>query len=317
MKLFIQIPCFNEENNIAETIRSLPRHMEGVDEVKIIVIDDGSNDNTAAQATHNGADKILRLPRHKGLADAFSTGIEYALSQGADIVVNTDADLQYPSEEIPSLIQPILENHADIAVGDRLHKRPGAFPFWKMTLERLGSFTVRLFSRVDVNDAASGFRAFNRDAMEMMYIHSSFSYTIESLILAGLKRLRVANVAVTINKTQRSSRLYNSVFGYVSRTAITVVRTYLMYHPLSFFLSTAFLFLGAASVLGVRYLYFFMIGEGTGHVQSLILLTILSVTGFLCIVLGLLGDVIAANRRLLEDIRRRMREKYLDMPCEE
>jgi glycosyltransferase involved in cell wall biosynthesis len=316
MKLFIQIPCFNEQDNVGRTIASIPRHLPGIDEVCIVVIDDGSNDDTVRLARENGADKVIRLARHHGLAEAFSAGIAYAITHDADIVVNTDADLQYPSERIQALIAPLCRGEADIAVGNRLDARPAPFPWWKMWLERFGSATVRFFSNTHVRDAASGFRAFNREAMELMYIHSSFSYTIESLLLAGMKRLRIANVPVTINTTARSSRLYNSVVGYVSRMAAIILRSFLMYHPLTFFSSVGAVFLAGAAFLGLRYLWFLYTGDSGGHVQSLILLAILAFMGFQCIVVGLLGDVIAANRRLMEDMRVSLREHAGRLPVQ-
>jgi len=303
MKLFIQIPCFNEEATIAAMVHSLPAAIDGVDEIVVVVIDDGSKDHSAQRARACGA-QVVTLERHRGLAAAFTAGIDYALQNGADIVVNTDADMQYPSSYIPDLIRPVLEKRADFVVGNRLHTRPAGFSFVKYQLECLGSAVLRVFSRVPVRDAASGFRAFNRAVMEAMVIHERFSYTLESIILAGVQHFRVENVPITITPTRRKSRLMRSVHSYIVRSAITMLRIYLMYHPLSFFLSLAACFFGGALFLGGRFLYYFFTGSGGGHIQSLILLAVFAVGGFMCTLVGLVADVVAANRRLLEEIRR-------------
>jgi glycosyltransferase involved in cell wall biosynthesis len=303
MKLIIQIPCWNEEKTIAETIRSIPRKIYGIDCVEIIAIDDGSHDRTAIVAKEAGADEIVYLPRHMGLAAAFSTGITTAIQRGADIVVNTDADLQYPSHYIPKLVKSIVDNKADIVIGDRLSHETKPFPPFKMFLEKLGSFIVRIVSGTTVRDAASGFRAFSRDALLSMNIHNKFTYTIESILLAGVKKYRIDNITIPTNKKKRNSRLFNNIGQYIYRSAITLIRIFLMYHPLKFFLTAGSFFMSLAFLLGARFLYFFYLGQGNGHIQSLILLAVLAIMGFQCIILGLLADVVAANRRLLEQIR--------------
>jgi glycosyltransferase involved in cell wall biosynthesis len=309
MKCVIQIPCWNEERTIADAIRSLPTEIEGIDSVEVIVVDDGSEDTTVAEAKRAGATEVVSLPRHMGLAYTFSKGVETAIKRGADILVNTDADLQYPSEMIPDLIQPILANDADIAMGDRLSKKPRPFSPVKLFLERLGTKVIRFFSGAGTRDAASGFRALNREAMRSMIIHDEFSYTLESLFLAGAKKLRVTNITIPINKPTRGSRLFKNVPQYILRSIITMTRIYLMYHPLKFFVSIGLVFLVLAALLGLRFLYFFLMGGGSGHVQSLILLAVLAAGGFQCIILGLLADIVAANRRLLEHIRLRQLER--------
>jgi glycosyltransferase involved in cell wall biosynthesis len=303
MNLVIQIPCLNEQASIEEAVRSLPRTLPGVDTIKVIVIDDGSCDKSADIAALAGADEVIRLPRHLGLAGAFSAGIHAAIRHDADILVNTDADLQYRPGHIPDLIGPILKNEADLVVGDRLSGRPAPFTPVKMALERLGSSFVRMFSSVPVRDAASGFRAFNREAIQAMFIHGRFSYTLETLMLAGIKRLRVANVPIAINPPRRKSRLVKNVPGYIGRSAGAVFRAYLMYYPLRFFACIGAMFLSVSLGLGIRYLIFNALGQGGGHVQSLILLSILAIMGFQSVVLGLVGEIVAANRRLLEEIR--------------
>jgi glycosyltransferase involved in cell wall biosynthesis len=303
MKLVIQIPCWNEQASISDVVRSLPSHIPGINSIEVVVIDDGSIDATATVASQAGVDEVVKLPRHLGLADAFSAGIQTALRRNADILVNTDADLQYPPQYIPALIEPILNGHADIVIGDRLSGKPAPFPPLKMFLERLGTFFVRVFSRVPVKDAASGFRAFDREALLAMFIHGRFSYTMESLMLAGHNRLRVANIPITVNSPRRKSRLVKNIPGYMVRSVSTVVRAFLMYYPLRFFVGLGMALLAVAFVLGARYLVYLGVGRGEGHVQSLILLLIFALMGFQSIALGLIGDVVAGNRRLLEELR--------------
>ena len=305
MKLIVQIPCLNEESTIAEVVASIPRHIDGIDSVEIIVIDDGSTDGTIAAAQAAGVDEIIRLPRHMGLASAFSTGVTAALRRNADILVNTDADCQYPSGFIPALIAPIKNQTADIVIGDRLSWSPAPFKPFKLALERFGSFCVRMFAGIPVRDAACGFRAFSREALESMVIHGSYSYTLESLILAGIRRLRLVNIPIPISPPRRTSRLFTTLTGYIRRSMIAIIRSYLMYHPLKFFIGIGSVFCCAAAVWGLRFLYLYLHGQGEGHIQSLILLSIFAFLGFQSLVLGFLGDIIANNRRLIEDLRLR------------
>jgi glycosyltransferase involved in cell wall biosynthesis len=311
MKLVIQIPCWNEEKTIAETIRSLPKEIEGIDCIEVTVIDDGSTDKTVSNALQEGVHEVVRLPRHMGLAAAFSTGVEAAIKHNADILVNTDADLQYPSSCIEDIVKPIVSGEADIAVGDRLSHKPRPFSPVKMFLERLGSWIIRIFTGTKIKEAASGFRALSREAMLSMIIHDEFSYTLESLLLAGTKKLRVANITIPINKPKRKSRLFKSIHQYILRSIITITRIYLMYHPLKFFVGIGMVCMFAALLIGIRFLYFYIIGGGSGHIQSLILLAVLATMGFQCIILGLLADVVAANRRLIEQIRLKQLKKML------
>lgn len=312
MKLVIQVPCWNEGATIASTLRTLPREVPGVERVAIIVIDDGSRDNTVAQALGVNGVSVVPLGRHLGLASAFRAGVAEALRRGADILVNTDADHQYPSNYIPGLILPLVQGTADMAIGDRLSQKPAPFGPLKMLLQRTGTLIVRTFSHVPVKDAASGFRAFNRDVMEAMIIHNEFSYTLESLMLAGMKRFRVANVPISTNPSKRKSRLFRNIPQYVGRSAITIVRAYLMYHPLRFFANIGLAFMGAAFVLGARFMAYYLTGNGSGHVQSLILMAVLAILGFQSVILGMLADVVAANRRLLEEHRLSRIQKKTD-----
>ena len=264
IKLVIQIPCWNEGSTIAQTLRTLPRSLPGVDSIDVLVVDDGSNDDTVSRSVEIDGISVVRLARHLGLSSAFSAGVAEALNRGADILVNTDADLQYPSEYIAGLIAPLLDGSADMVVGDRLSQTPPPFGPVKMLLQRLGSRIIRWFTHVPVRDAASGFRAFNRDVMESMIIHNEFSYTLESLMLAGRKRFRLVNVPIRTNPSQRKSRLFKNVRQYLSRSAMVIVRSYLMYHPLRFFCSAGLLFTSGALVLGVRFVLFYLAGRGGG-----------------------------------------------------
>jgi glycosyltransferase involved in cell wall biosynthesis len=302
MKLVIQIPCWNEEATIAEAVGALPRSLPGVDAIEVLVVDDGSTDRSVALAQAAGA-SVVRLGSHRGLAAAFSAGIEEAVRRDADILVNTDADLQYPAAHIADIIAPIVRGEADIAIGDRLRSARNHFSAFKSVLQRTGSFCLRMLSGVPVRDAASGFRAFSREAFESMYIRGRFSYTLESLILAGIRGLRVCNVPISTNPPRRRSRLFTSIPSYLVLSTAAVLRAYLMYHPLRFFAGIGACFLAAAGLLGGRFLVYYLQGEGTGHLQSLVLLAVFALMGFQCVVLGLIGDVVSANRRLLEQLR--------------
>ncbi len=303
MKLVIQIPCYNEESTIAATIAALPKSIAGIDTIEIIVIDDGCSDRTADIANLAGVCEVVRLAGHNGLASAFSAGVKTALRRKADILVNTDADHQYPGHYIASLVEPIVAHTADVVIGNRLAATPPPFSPAKMFFERLGSLFVSIAAGLRVPDAASGFRAFNRATLMAMVIHGKFSYTLESLVFAGMKKLRVASVPIVVNPKVRPSRLFRSIPQYIRQSVITVLRAYLMYHPLRFFVNLGYFFTLPALLLGIRYLVLFAMGRGAGHIQSLILVSIFAMLGFLCMVVGLIGDVIAANRRLLEDIR--------------
>jgi glycosyltransferase involved in cell wall biosynthesis len=307
MKLIVQIPCYNEEKTIKEMIESIPGQIAGIDSIETIIIDDGSTDATVKRAAETGC-KIISLPRHKGLAAAFSAGIEAAIEMGADILVNTDADFQYPSNFIPALIKPIQDGTADMTIGNRFSNGNKPFSPIKMFFQDFGSRVVRLFSGVKVSDAASGFRAFSRDAMKKIVIHDDFSYTLESIFLAGVNHFRVENVPITTNPHTRESRLFKGIGQYIKRSAITVIRISLMYHPLRFFTAIGSVFLSGALALGVRFLFYYFQDGGRGHVQSLILLVVLTIIGIQSIIVGLLADVVAANRRLLEYIRIRQME---------
>ena len=308
MKLIVQIPCLNEEATLPEAIKAVPRRIAGIDSVEILVIDDGSSDRTSQVARECGADHIVRFKVNQGLARGFMAGLQTAVSLGADIIVNTDADNQYNGDDIPKLIQPILDGKADIVVGDREVETIRHFSTSKKFLQKLGSWVVRVASDTHIPDAASGFRAYSREAALRTNIVSGYTYTLESIIQAGHNKLAITHIPVRNNQVLRESRLISSVRSYLVRSASTIIRTYAMYRPLIFFFTIGIIVFLGGLVLAVRYIYFFWRGEGAGHIQSLILAAILMMLGFQTIVIGLISDLIAANRRLSEEAVYRLRK---------
>ena len=312
-KLIIQIPCLNEAATLPATLHDLPKSVPGIDVIETLIIDDGSRDGTSDVARQCGVDHIVRLKRNKGLAAAFTAGIDASLKQGADFIVNTDADNQYSADDIPRLLQPLLNGEADIVIGDRNIAGLSHMSWRKRQLQRLGSWVVRQVSNTTVPDTTSGFRAYTREAALRMTIVSEFSYTLESIIQAGKKRMAIAHVQVATNPRTRESRLFDSIFGYIKRSAATIVRIYAMYEPLKVFtyIGLSVFALGVAG--GLRFLYYLMVVDrGTGHLQSLILSAVLMIVGFQVVLIGLLADVISANRKLLEDLVYRVRS--LEIP---
>ncbi len=309
--LVIQIPCLNESENLASVLGEIPREIDGVDEVKILVIDDGSTDRTSQIAQEHGADRIIRFPRNRGLAVAYSTGIEAALEMGADIIVNTDGDGQYPGNAIPDLIQPILNKKADMVVGDRQTASIDYFPLYKRLLEQLGSWVVRHASNTDVPDAPSGFRALTKAAALRLNVFSDFTYTMETLIQAGRKNLAVASAPITAREVKRPSRLFRSMPQYLKMAGASILRIYAMYRPMPVFIQIGSAFMAGAFLIGVRFLYYYFHGEGDGKVQSLILAAILSILGIQTLLLALVADLIATNRKLSEEILLRIKLKDL------
>lgn len=306
MKLVIQIPCLNEEANLPQTIRDLPRSIPGVDRIEILVVDDGSTDRTAAVARECGANHVLSLGTNRGLARAFASGVEKALALGADIVVNTDADNQYAGADIAKLVQPILQRRADMVVGCRPIAHHPEFGAWKKVLQRLGSWTLRRISKTTVRDAASGFRAFSREACLRLFIHSRFSYCMETLIQAGNSQLRVDSVDIRINPQTRPSRLFKSAFEYVWKSGATMAAMFVLYQPGRFFGWLAGASLGAALILGIRYVYLIYInpplaGTKIYHVPSLILASILALAGVILGALGIIGELVRSQRAQLDE----------------
>ena len=313
MKLIIQIPCLNEAATLPATLADLPRSVPGIDVIETLVVDDGSRDGTADVARRCGVDHVVRLTRNKGLAAAFMAGIDASLRQGADFIVNTDADNQYAGHEIPKLLGPLLNGSADIVIGDRNIAEVEHMGWRKRQLQRLGSWVVRQVSSTSVPDTTSGFRAYTREAALRMTIVSEFSYTLESIIQAGKKRMAIAHVSVKTNARTRDSRLFDSVFSYIKKSAATIVRIYAMYEPLKVFTYIGLVVFSGGVALGIRFLYyFFFVDRGIGHIQSLILAAVLMIVGFQVVLIGLLADVISANRKLLEELVYRVRS--LEMP---
>lgn len=308
MKLIIQIPCLNEEQSLPATLRDLPRKIEGIDAIEILVIDDGSSDRTAQVAEEQGAHHIVRFTKQCGLARAFSAGLDAGLKAGADIIVNTDADGQYKGEDIPRLVQPILKGEADVVIGNRDIENVRQFSSLKKRLQRLGSWVVRNLSGTTVPDATTGFRAYSREAAFRMNIVSTYTYTLESLIQAQHKNLAVANITIHPNDVTRESRLFKSMWQYIARSMVTILRIYAMYNPLKTFVVAGYGLSLAGFLIGCRFLYFYLLGYGGGHTQSLILAAIFLIIGFQMFIVGIVGDLIAANRRLIEDTLYRVRK---------
>ncbi len=317
MKLIIQIPCYNEALTLPATLKALPRQLEGIDCIEWLIIDDGSTDQTAEIAREHGADHIVRLKKHAGLAAGFVAGLEACLKLGADLVVNTDADNQYHAEDIVHLIQPILEGKADLVVGDRGVSTTRNFSTFKRFLQRLGSWVIAKASNLDIPDATSGFRALSRDAALRTIVVSEYSYTLETLIQAGAHRTAVSYVPVRTNPQTRPSRLMRSIPHYLSNSTQTILRAYTMYRPMRVFslISAIFVFLGM--VLGLRFIIYWIQGQGSGHIQSLILTAVLIIVGFQTFLIGLVADLISFNRRIMEETLYRVRRLELDKQPDE
>jgi glycosyltransferase involved in cell wall biosynthesis len=314
LKLIIQIPCLNEESTLPLTIRDIPRKIEGLSKVEILIIDDGSTDRTVDIAKQLGVDHIVRFPKNKGLAEAFKAGIDASLKLGADIIVNTDADNQYKGSDIPKLIAPILRGEYDMIVGDRKTDNIPHFSRTKKFFQRFGSSVVRKLSQTDVPDTTSGFRAYSRDAALRLNIVSEFTYTLETIIQAGHKKLAVGHVEIGTNGKLRESRLFKGITNYMRRSAKTIVRIYTMYRPMKVFVLTGAFSLIIGLLLGLRFLYFLASGSGNGHIQSLILAAVLMIIGFQLGTLGLIADLISNNRKLLEEALYRVRKIELSQP---
>ena len=299
-KLIIQIPCFNEAEALPATVAALPKSIPGIDEIETLVIDDGSSDGTAEVARQCGVHHIVRHRRNRGLAAAFQSGLDTALAAGADIIVNTDADGQYRGEDIAVLVAPVVAGEADIVIGDRGVGRNEHFHPVKRQLQRLGSMVVRRLSRTKVTDAVSGFRAISRDAAQRITITTEFSYTTDMLIQSGRKRMAIASVPIRTNSTERPSRLFKSIPQFIANTMITILRAYATYNPLRTFALMGLLITLVGMIPILRFLWFWIAGDGAGHVQSLVLGGALLILGTLTVIMSLLADMIGTNRKLLE-----------------
>lgn len=315
MKLFIQIPCLNEEQTLPEVYNDLPRKIEGIDEIEVLIIDDGSTDRTVEVARELGIVHVLKLGTNRGLAYAFMSGLNYCLEHGADIVVNTDGDNQYYGEDIEKLVEPLLSDTADMVVGCRPILKHKEFSPAKKFFQLLGSWTLRLISKTRIRDAASGFRAMSRKACTQLYVYSRFSYTMETLIQAGNSNMRVASVDVRVNPKTRDSRLFRSSFEHIRKSGTTIMNMFVLYRPGRFFSMIGSLFLLPALILGIRFIYLvFLVPEpdpDRTYLPSLILLAIFAFIGVFSFFLGIIGELIRQQRKLTEEVNRNLREiKY-------
>lgn len=305
-KLIIQIPCLNEEHTLAITLADLPRQIPGFGRIEWLVVDDGSTDRTVEVARANGVDHVIRLPTKQGLARAFTAGLDACIRLGADVIVNTDADNQYCAADIPKLIAPILDGRAELVIGTRPIADIPHFSPIKKLLQRLGSWAVRVASRTAVEDAPSGFRAMTRDAAMQLQVFSRYTYTLETIIQAGQKGMAIVCVPVRVNVDLRPSRLVKGIRSYVQRSILTIARIFITYRPAMFFAWLGGLLFFGGLTLAARYLWFRIIGEGAGHVQSVILSALLMGGGGVVGLVGVLADLIAANRKLLESVSYRL-----------
>ncbi len=307
MKLIIQIPCLNEAETLEIALNDLPKHIDGIDEIEYLIINDGSTDNTVEVARNWGVNYVVTFTRNKGLAKGFMAGIDACLRNGADIIVNTDADNQYCGEDIEKLVRPILEGKSDIVIGERPIDETEHFSPLKKKLQHFGSYVVRVASKTDIPDAPSGFRAFSREAAMHLNVMNNYTYTLETIVQAGRTSMAIDSVKIRTNGELRKSRLFHSMFGYVKRSMLTIVRAFLMYRPLTFFSILGMIPFVAGFAIGIRFLVYLFMGTGGGHVQSLIFASTLLLLGFMTFILGLQADIIANNRKLLEDIQYRVR----------
>ena len=308
MKLIIQIPCYNEEETLELAYNDLPRHIDRIDQIEYLIINDGSQDGTVQRARELGFHHIVSFKQNKGLARGFMAGLDACLHLGADIIVNTDADNQYCGADIEKLVRPILDEKADIVIGERPIDQTEHFSWKKKKFQHLGSWVVRVASGTSIPDAPSGFRAYSRDAALRLNVVNEYTYTLETIIQAGHNKMAMTSVPIRTNAETRPSRLFSSMWRYMKRSATVITRSFVMYSPLRFFsiLGTILMLIG--TVLGVRFLIYMGMGDGDGHIQSLILTAILLLGGFQTITIGLLGDTIAANRKIMEDMQYRIRK---------
>lgn len=307
MKLIIQIPCYNEAETLEIALNDLPKKLDGVDTIEYLIINDGSKDNTVEVAKKWGVHHVVSFTQNKGLAKGFMAGLDECLRQGADIIVNTDADNQYCADDIQKLIQPILDGKAEYVIGARPIDDTEHFSYIKKKLQHFGSWVVRKASNTDIPDAPSGFRAMSRDAAMHLNVVNDYTYTLETIVQAGREKLAITSVPIRTNAELRPSRLFKSIWGYVKKSIVTILRAYMMYKPLKCFTYLAIVPLVLGMAIGCRFLVFMAMGQSGGHIQSLILGCTLIIIGFLTFMIGLVADVIAANRRVLQDTQYHVR----------
>lgn len=313
MKLIIQIPCYNEAETLTVALNDLPKHIDGIDEIEYLIINDGSTDNTVQVARDWGVNYVVNFCKNRGLALGFMAGIDACLRNGADIIVNTDADNQYKGEDIAKLVRPILDKKADIVIGERPIDNTEGFSPLKKKLQHVGSWTVRVASGTDIPDAPSGFRAYSREAALRLNVTNKYTYTLETIIQAGHNRIPMTSVPIGTNPELRKSRLFHSMFSYIKKSMVTILRSFLMYKPLKFFGILGSVFNAVGLFFAIRYIVFVAKGQGAGHIQSVILMAVLFIIGVLCYVIGLQGDIIATNRKLLEDVQYHVRRAEYDI----
>ncbi len=305
-KLIIQIPSFNEEETLLTTLNDLPKSINGIDEIQVLVINDGSTDRTREIALEWGA-SVIDIKPNKGLANAFRTGLNQGLKMGADIIVNTDADNQYCASDIAKLVAPICEGNADIVVGARDIFKIKEFSPVKKILQKVGSAVLRHLSSTNVLDAPSGFRAFSRQAAMRLNVFDNYTYTMETLIQAGAKELRVVSVPIKVNPQLRKSKLVKNIFDYIYQSMKTTIRMFIVYRPFRFFITLS----GLVGLLGFtlvcRFLYFYFQGDGNGHIQSLIFAAVFLISAVILVIVAIIGDLLSINRKLLEDIQTRVK----------
>lgn len=313
MKLIIQIPCYNEAETLAVALNDLPKEIEGIDTIEVLIINDGSTDNTVEVAKANGVHHVVDFPHNQGLARGFVAGLEACIRHNADIIVNTDADNQYNGADIAKLVQPILTGKAEIVIGERPIMQTAHFSPIKKLLQKFGSWVVRKASRTQVPDAPSGFRAMSRKAAMQLNVFSEYTYTMETIIQAGQKGMAITSVPIRTNEDLRPSRLVKSISSYVKRSMTTILRIFVVYRPFRFFSVLALFFFIPGLCISLRFLYLFIQGEGSGNIQSLILASLLILMGFIAFVVGILSDLLSVNRKLLEQTRSRLWELDLKL----
>lgn len=308
MKLIVQIPCYNEELTLPQTFKDLPDFIEGIDEIEYLIIDDGSTDNTVKVAKSLGIHHVVSFKQNKGLAAGFMAGIDACLRLGADIIVNTDADNQYSGSDIKNIVRPITEGKYDIVIGSRPIDETEHFSKNKKVLQHFGSWVVRKASNTDIPDAPSGFRAYSRRAAMKINVINEYTYTLETIIQAGQNKIAITSVPINTNPEMRKSRLFKSIGNYIKRSSLTIIRAYMMYKPLKFFCLIGMVIFIIGFAIAGRFLVFFLNGDGRGHVQSILLSILLLILGFQTVITGFQADLIASNRKLLEDIQYRVRK---------